>query len=89
MKVNSIQKILTESEDKSYKKLSNLSKFDNKDIIQQEENKSLVSCYYCSYQGKSESEVLKHSVNAHPGIPARPDPSLLELMKSSNNDQLL
>jgi hypothetical protein len=46
---------------------------------------SYVSCHYCSYQGKSENEVLNHSINSHPGIPARPDKSILKLMKIDDN----
>jgi hypothetical protein len=37
------------------------------------------ACHYCSYKGKSESELLNHSVNTHPGRPARPDESILKL----------
>ena len=48
---------------------------------------SHVSCHYCSYQGKSESEVLSHSMSAHPGIPARPDPELLELIKNNRKKE--
>ena len=45
----------------------------------------LKPCHYCNYQGKSEDELLSHSVNRHPGKPARPDPSLLELMQKSKD----
>ena len=45
----------------------------------------LKHCHYCNYQGKSEDELLSHSVNRHPGKPARPDPSLLELMQKSKD----
>ena len=48
---------------------------------------SYLSCHYCSYQGKSESEVLSHSMSAHPGIPARPDPELLELIKNNRKKE--
>jgi hypothetical protein len=48
---------------------------------------SVIPCVHCSYQGKSENEVLTHSVNAHPGKPARPNPKLLELMQKENKDE--
>ena len=41
----------------------------------------LIQCNHCSYQGNSENEVLSHSVNAHKGIPARPDFCLNELIE--------
>ena len=44
-----------------------------------------LSCIHCSYQAKSENEVLVHSLNTHPGIPARPGPDLLELMQQKTN----
>jgi hypothetical protein len=47
---------------------------------------SYVSCHYCSYQGKSEEEVINHSVKLHPGKPARPDPELLELLRKSKQE---
>jgi hypothetical protein len=50
-----------------------------------EEIESLVPCHYCDYQGKSENEVLTHSINSHPGKPARPDPDLLEELLINNN----
>lgn len=76
-----------------------MAKFDNKDIItknkdekisntitqETQDSPSLISCNHCSYQGNSEYEVLRHSVNAHPGKPARPDPSLLELIIKEKN----
>src|SRR5688572_2816741 len=49
--------------------------------LQYSKQLSFIPCHYCSYQGRTENEVLVHSVNAHPGLPARPEPSLLELMK--------
>lgn len=49
-----------------------------------EQSSSLIPCVYCNYQGKSENEVLNHSVNAHPQIPARPDPNLLKLIQNKN-----
>ncbi len=49
--------------------------------LQYSKQLSSIPCHYCSYQGKTENEVLVHSVNVHPGLPARPEPSLLELMQ--------
>ncbi len=48
---------------------------------QKEETKSsyLFPCHYCDYQGKSEDEVLVHSINAHKGKPARPDSYLVRV----------
>jgi hypothetical protein len=51
------------------------------------EQSSLIPCNHCSYQGKSEHEVLVHSVNTHPGLPARPDHNLLELIKGDDNEE--
>jgi hypothetical protein len=45
------------------------------------EQSLLISCNHCSYQGKSENEVLTHSVISHPGKPARPDPEMLKLLQ--------
>jgi hypothetical protein len=42
------------------------------------------ACHYCNYQGKSNDEIISHSVIRHQGKPARPDPSLLELMHKDN-----
>jgi hypothetical protein len=52
-----------------------------------EEPLSLIPCIHCNYQGKSENEVLAHSVNAHSGIPARPDLSLLNSIKQQRQEQ--
>jgi hypothetical protein len=45
------------------------------------EQSSLIPCNHCNYHGNSEHEVLVHSVNTHPGLPARPDPEMLELLQ--------
>lgn len=45
-----------------------------------------LACYYCNYQGKSNDEILSHSVNRHTGKPARPDPSLLNLLKPQQQE---
>jgi hypothetical protein len=50
-------------------------------------NESLICCHYCNFTSNSESELVTHSVNSHPGLPARPDPNLLELMKKGNKDE--
>jgi hypothetical protein len=47
---------------------------------------SLFTCHYCSYQGKSEDEVLIHSVNTHPGKPAQPDEAITNL---KNDEKIL
>jgi hypothetical protein len=47
----------------------------------------IMSCSHCSYQGKSENEILVHSVNVHPGLPVRPDPDLLELIQKEDKDE--
>ncbi|HSF51926.1 MAG TPA: hypothetical protein VLA74_14285 [Nitrososphaeraceae archaeon] len=78
---------------------SNLAKFDNKDIItkniqdekisntitQSQDSSSLIACHYCDYCHNDEKEVERHSVNAHPGLPARPDPSLLGLLQQEKD----
>jgi hypothetical protein len=46
-----------------------------------ENEKSSIPCHYCNFTNNNENEVLRHSINVHPGKPARPDTSLLELMK--------
>ncbi len=46
-----------------------------------------ILCHYCNYQGKSENQVLVHSINAHPGKPARPDPNLLDLMQKKDKKE--
>ena len=48
------------------------------------EQSSLIPCNYCNYKGKSETEVLVHSVNVHPRLSARPDPNLLKLIQNEN-----
>ena len=53
-------------DEKDEKSTTNTIKEDNKKDI-------LIPCHYCGYQGKSENEVLVHSVNSHPKVPARPD----------------
>jgi len=64
-------------------------KLSNNIITQQETQLEspplIISCIHCSYQGKSENEVLVHSLNTHPGLPARPDSALLELMQQKKN----
>ena len=40
-----------------------------------------IQCHYCNFKSNKESEVERHSVISHPGKIARPDPSLLKLMK--------
>jgi len=48
-------------------------------------NKSSVCCcHYCKFTSNSENELLIHSVNSHPGLPARPDPNLLKLVQNKN-----
>jgi hypothetical protein len=48
-------------------------------------------CHYCNYSSNDESKVERHSVISHPGKIARPDESLLELMKekkeTKDNDE--
>ena len=46
-----------------------------------ENEKSSIPCHYCNFTNNNENEVLRHSINVHPGKPARPDTSLLELME--------
>jgi hypothetical protein len=40
-----------------------------------------IQCHYCNFTSSTEKEVERHSVISHPGKIARPDPSLLELLK--------
>ena len=54
----------------------------------EEENQELsISCHYCNYKGSSENEVERHSFISHPGKPARPDPSLLKLIKGYEKEE--
>jgi hypothetical protein len=69
--------------DKTSQSSSNLGKFDERD----EKSSLEISCHYCNYKGKSESEVLNHSVISHPGKPARPDPDLAELINNKDKQQ--
>ena len=48
---------------------------------------NLIHCHYCGYTGSSEKEIERHSINAHPGKPARPDPTLLELTKEKKEKE--
>ena len=45
-----------------------------------------INCHYCNYQGKSENDLLKHSVNCHTRRIARPDKDLLDLIHNYDND---
>jgi hypothetical protein len=40
---------------------------------------SLYSCYYCDYTSNKEGELIRHSINAHPGKVAQPDESITKL----------
>ena len=42
--------------------------------------------HYCCYKDKSEDDVLVHSVNSHPRVPARPDECILKLKRYHNFD---
>ena len=55
--------------------------FNKRRSVYDEEN--LIPCHYCKFTSNNESEVLTHSINVHPGKPARPETSLLELMKET------
>jgi hypothetical protein len=57
-------------------------------ISKEQSSSLLIPCNHCSYQGKSENEVLKHAVNAHPEKIARPDPSLLELLQQQQQKEI-
>jgi hypothetical protein len=45
----------------------------------------IIPCHYCSYQGKSENEILIHSINAHPAKPA--DETIIILEKEEKEKQ--
>lgn len=72
----------TKTMNESITKNSNVSQ-----TSQFEKMKSLISCHYCDYTNYDENKVLKHSVNRHPSKPARPDPSLIELMKKIEEEE--
>jgi hypothetical protein len=59
---------------------SNLSNFDEKD-----KKSSFIPCHYCDNKFDCEKELLTHSLNMHPGKPARPDPDLLKLMQQQED----
>jgi hypothetical protein len=40
---------------------------------------SLYSCHYCDYTSNKESELIRHSINTHPGKVAQPDESITKL----------
>jgi hypothetical protein len=42
---------------------------------------TLYSCHYCDYTSNKESELIRHSINAHPGKVAQPDESITKLEK--------
>ena len=46
-------------------------------------------CNHCNNEFQSEKELLNHSVNYHPGKPALPDKSLIELMKNHESELLI
>jgi hypothetical protein len=39
----------------------------------------LYSCHYCDYTSNKESELIRHSINTHPGKVAQPDESITKL----------
>ena len=39
----------------------------------------LLTCHYCNYTSNKESELIRHSINTHPGKVAQPDESILKL----------
>ena len=41
----------------------------------------IYSCHYCDYTSNRESELIRHSLNAHPNKIAQPDESILKLEK--------
>ena len=43
------------------------------------ESSSVYSCHYCDYTSSKESELIRHSLNAHPGKVAQPDESITKL----------
>jgi hypothetical protein len=46
-----------------------------------EQTADLLPCHYCDYTNRNEKEVERYSIISHPGLPARPEPNLLELIK--------
>jgi hypothetical protein len=46
-----------------------------------------IQCHYCNYKGKSENEVISHSVNAHPKKPALPDETITSLDNKSTAEE--
>ena len=39
----------------------------------------IYSCHYCNYTSNTESELIRHSINIHPGKVAQPDASITKL----------
>jgi hypothetical protein len=50
-------------------------------------NKPLILCHYCNFKSNNENELLTHSVNFHPGKPARPDPEMLKLLQQQEQQK--
>ncbi|HSF49642.1 MAG TPA: primase alpha helix C-terminal domain-containing protein, partial [Nitrososphaeraceae archaeon] len=48
----------------------------------------LFQCHYCDSKFSSEKDLLKHSINIHPGKPAQPDKTITRLEKEKTNDHL-
>ena len=46
---------------------------------------AFLTCHYCNYSHNNEKDVERHSIISHPGKIARPDDSILKLLKSNNN----
>ena len=44
-----------------------------------ESSSSIYSCHYCDYISNKESELIRHSINAHPNKIAQPDESIRKL----------
>jgi hypothetical protein len=53
----------------------------------QSDETNLIPCHYCNYTNSNEKQVERHSVISHPGKPARPDPSLLELLQQQQQQK--
>jgi hypothetical protein len=44
------------------------------------------TCHYCDYTGNRKSELIRHSINSHPGKVAQPDESITKLEKGSEEE---
>jgi hypothetical protein len=51
----------------------------NNDVA--ESSSTLYSCYYCDYTSNKESDLIRHSINSHPGKIVQPDESIIKLEK--------